>query len=150
MLADFAKTNCLRAGFGVVFRALNCLTERGEAAGDDALHLFWVGTEGGRTFAGIEHAESPARAGAAVKKPSTVFEGIDHPAHYAEQPGFLGLDGSGYPAVLVEEQVDRLAKRQSVKVHRARMPLLGGRLAKLCQLGNGDGGRLAKRSCDLV
>ena len=139
LFSDTSKTHRLGTGVGVVLGALDRAVQRRLATGDDALHLLRVDAKGGRAFAGVEHAQAAARASTAVEKPPPVLERITHPADHAHDFVFLAGDGGGELAVLIEKQVDGLAKRHAVELHRARVSLLGRRLAKLGEAGHGDG-----------
>ena len=67
---DAAIFNRARAGLKVVFSAFDRLPDRCLSARDDALNQLGIRPEGRRTFAGIEHSQSTARAGTDIEQPS--------------------------------------------------------------------------------
>ena len=64
---------------GLILAALAALAQRRVATGNQANDLARVATERGRTFAGVQHAQATAGAGANINKSAAV-------AHFGDQP----------------------------------------------------------------
>src|SRR5262245_24349263 len=74
-----ADARCSRVP--VVLRTFNRLPEGGLAPGNDALNHVRRSPEGGRAFARVEDAQTPARACAHVKDTTSGCEGFSGKAH---------------------------------------------------------------------
>src|SRR4051794_25482033 len=81
---ETAVHKILPALLRIVLRALDGMTKRSITAGDDALHEFGRGVEGGRTLGSVKHAQAAGGSGANVKQPAACFEARDG-----------GFDGEG-------------------------------------------------------
>ena len=108
--------------------------------GDNPLHHFRIGAESGGTFRCIQHPQPPAGAGADIKQPPAVLEGLHQEVHRLGNIGDLRLHDPGNGMILAVNDAQDLLAVQVVDVLRGRIAHLGDQLLQFFEytVGHGD------------
>ena len=111
--------------FGGIFRAFNRVAESAIASGDESLDQIGRDVEGGRTFGGIEHAETAGGAGADVEETAATLETLDDGVDGAGDVGNLAGDGGGDLGVGGVDELQSIEGGELVDVRGGGMTGLG-------------------------
>lgn len=103
---DAAELERAHSCWRVIFGAFDAAPEGIATAGDDALELIRVRAEGGRAFAGIQNAQSPAGACADVKDASVGAKGANDESNCASDSPSLREQGAWDAMFFGEHQFD--------------------------------------------
>ena len=114
-----------------VLRALNRLDEGLFAAGNETHHQVGGHAEGGGALGGIQHAQAAAGAGAHIKQPSALFQGVNGPLHRFGNVGQQRLNGLGDSGVLPVHGRHNLQRRHGVQIHGSLIAGLRGHCVQI-------------------
>ena len=120
---------------GAVFGALDRAHERAGSSGHDALHLLGGGAEGGRTFRGVEHAQTSAGAGAHVEESPALAEARHDEIDRTRDGRQLAGHRVRNAAVLGGDAFEDSLDVEGVEIERARIALLGGETGEFVEAG---------------
>ena len=110
---------------GTIFGALLRLEHSLRPPRNDSLHQLGIAAEGGRAFAGVEDAKSPARAGADIEQSPLTAKRRLHKGDAARDLLPLRCNSGGYAEVLEVHEVDDLERRREIDVGSAGIALFG-------------------------